>query len=156
MPRTPTSTTSRYAVEAAALEAEAAEGGTDTAHLLVEAAHQWRLAGDAARAHDLLDSVIAGGGEIGCFARAELAGMLLASGDADAAFAELATLATDPACGEGPSRVVAELLTDHGALSAAVVWYDRAAPAADPFVLIHRSRVRKRLGLEPDQTDLLV
>jgi len=156
MPPTPSSSMSRYAVEAAALEAEAAESGPDTAHLLVEAAHQWRLAGDAERAQGLLDGVIAGGGEIGCFARAELAGMLLAAGAHEAAFAELATLAADPDCGDGPSRVVAELLTDHGALSAAVVWYDRAAPAADPFVLIHRRRVRKRLGLEPDQTDLLV
>ncbi|GIJ48457.1 hypothetical protein Val02_53430 [Virgisporangium aliadipatigenens] len=140
-------TLSRYAVEAAELEAAAASSGSDAPQLLVEAAHQWRLAGDSERSQGLLGTVIAGGGEMGCYARAELAGLLFDAGARDAAFAELALLADDPQCGDGPSRVVAELLTDQGALTAAVPWYDRVVTTGDPILEVNRSRVRKRLGL---------
>jgi hypothetical protein len=161
-----------HAEEAAALEAEAArvdaDRGDDAGALLVEAANQWRLAGDLARCRALIASVIERGGEAGCFARAELAVILLDTGDGDSAYAELAALAADPSLTEGPCQIVAETLADHGALEPALEWYDRvvagwseerraAATAEHPgrrsmdrVLVDQRQRIRKRLGFPPE------
>jgi hypothetical protein len=167
--------TTELAAEAAALEVAACDAATtaaidDThadgaAELLIEAASRWRLAGDLDRCRDLLTKVITAGGSTACYARAELVNALLHGDDAEAATAELAALANDPALTEGPCQLVAELLTDHGALPAALEWYDRAVrfwrherraaateaptgrPTADQLLLQQRQRVRKRLGL---------
>jgi len=156
-----------HATEAAELEAQAAAGGPEANGLLIEAANQWRLAGDSEKCLKLLATVIEQGGEAGCFARAELLGMLLTGGDRAGAEAELAALADDPALTEGPCQLVGELLSDHGALAAALEWYDRvlgfwtderrtAATAesgrrtVDRMLAQQRQRVRKRLGLSPD------
>jgi hypothetical protein len=157
-----------HAREAAALEEEAATGGPDSGGLLIEAANQWWLAGERGRCLSLLSTVIGTGGEAGCFARAELLSVLLQDGDRAAAEAELAALAADPALTEGPCELVGELLSDHGALTPALEWYDRvlgfwtderrtaaAAEATgrrnvDRMLVQQRQRVRKRLGLPPD------
>jgi hypothetical protein len=159
----------QHAEEASALEAEAAGAtpGTTARGLLIEAANQWWLAGDRKKCRSLLETVIEGGGEAGCFARAELLGVLLREADRDGAEAELMRLADDPDLTEGPCQLVGELLTDHGALSAALEWYDRvlafwtddrrtAAKAGgrqtpDRILWQQRQRVRKRQGLQPDQ-----
>jgi hypothetical protein len=158
----------QHAEEAAALEAEAAGAtpGSTASGLLIEAANQWWLAGDRNKCRSLLESVIECGGEPGCFARAELLGVLLADGDRDGAEAELSRLAADPDLTEGPCQLVGELLTDHGALTAALEWYDRvlaywpderreAAKAdgrrsTDRMLYQQRQRVRKRLTLPAD------
>lgn len=160
----------QHAEEASALEAEAAgatPGTTTTGGLLIEAANQWWLAGERKKCRSLLETVIDDGGETACFARAELLGVLLEEGERDAAEAELARLADDPALTEGPCQLVGELLTDHGALVAALEWYDRAltfwpddrreaatAPegrrSSDRMFCQQRQRVRKRLGLPAD------
>jgi hypothetical protein len=131
---------------------------------LIEAANECWLAGEREKCLSLLATVIERGGEAGCFARAELLGVLLHDGDQAAAEAELATLAADPALTEGPCQLVGELLSDHGALTAALEWYDRvlgfwtderrtaaADPAgrrtADQMLVQQRLRIRKRLGL---------
>jgi len=165
-----------HAREAAALETEAGAGGPEAGGLLIEAANQWWLAGERGRCLDLLATVIETGGEAGCFARAERLGVLLHDGDRDAAQTELAALAADPALTEGPCELVGELLSDHGALTAALEWYDRVlgfwtderhaaaiVPAGgaggagaagrrtvDQMLAQQRQRVRKRLGLPPD------
>jgi hypothetical protein len=158
---------SRHADEAAALEAEAAgaDPGNTASGLLIEAANQWWLAGDRQKCCDLLAAVIEQGGEAGCFARAELLSVLLHEDDRAGAEAELAALADDPALTEGPCQLVGELLSDHGALNAALEWYDRVvgfwtderrlaavAPTTgrhtvDQMITQQRGRVRKRLGL---------
>jgi hypothetical protein len=158
----------QHAEEAAGLEAEAAGAtpGSKASGLLIEAANQWWLAGDPTKCRALLKTVISTGGEPACFARAELLGVLLEEGDRDGAEAELATLADDPDLTEGPCQLVGELLTDHGALTAALEWYDRvlafwpddrseAAKAdgrrtADRMLWQQRQRVRKRLSLPAD------
>jgi hypothetical protein len=158
---------SDHASEAAELEAQAAAGGPEANGLLIEAANQWWLAGDEVRCRRLLATVIGQGGEAGCFARAELLGMLLTGGDRAGAEAELAALAGDPALTEGPCQLVGELLSDHGALTAALEWYDRVLGfwtderhaaattesgrrTVDRMLVQQRQRVRKRLGLSPD------
>lgn len=159
----------QHAEEASALESEAAGAtpGNTASGLLIEAANQWWLAGDRKKCRSLLQTVIADGGESACFARAELLGVLLEEGDRDAAEAELALLADDPALTEGPCQLVGELLTDHGALVAALEWYDRVlafwtddrkaaatAPegrrSTDRMLVQQRQRVRKRLSLAAD------
>jgi hypothetical protein len=157
-----------HARDAAALEAEAAAGGPEAGGLLIEAANQWWLAGERDRCLNLLATVIGTGGEAGCFARAELLGVLLHDGDRTAAEAELAALAADPALTEEPCQLVSELLSDHGALGAALDWYDRVLGfwtddrraaagtqvpgrrGVDQMLVQQRQRVRKRLGLLPD------
>jgi hypothetical protein len=156
-----------HAEQAAALEAEAgrlaAGGGSDAGALLVEAANQWRLAGDMDRCRSLIATVIEQGGEAGCYARAELTGILLDAGDTDAAHAELAVLAADPALTEGPCQIVGELLADQGALPQALEWYDRAVErwsderratalatptgrrSMDRLLIEQRDRIRRRL-----------
>jgi hypothetical protein len=158
-----------HADEATALEAEAARcvPGNTASGLLIEAANQWWLAGDRTKCGNLLTTVIGQGGEAGCFARAEMLNVLLHEGDRAGAESELESLAADPALTEGPCQLVGELLSDHGALTAALEWYDRviefwtderreaaAVPAsgrrtADQMLSQQRQRVRKRLGLDP-------
>jgi hypothetical protein len=159
----------QHVEEATALEAEAAGAtpGSTASGLLIEAANQWWLAGDRKKCRSLLETVIDGGGETACYARAELLGVLLEEGDRDGAEAELALLADDPALTEGPCQLVGELLTDQGALVAALEWYDRVlafwpddrrtaatAPegrrSTDRMLVQQRQRVRKRLGLAAD------
>lgn len=62
---------------ALALEAEAEEHPEERGEILMEAAATWRRAGDDARASALLEGLVAGGGEDGCYARVELATQLL-------------------------------------------------------------------------------
>lgn len=159
----------QHAEEASALEARAADAtpGTTAGGLLIEAANQWWLAGERKKCRSLLRTVIDGGGEAGCFARAELLAVLLHEADREGAEAELVRLAEDPHLTEGPCQLVGELLTDHGALAAALEWYDRvlgfwtderrrAAAATDGrrstdrMLWQQRQRVRKSQGLEPD------
>jgi hypothetical protein len=164
--------TTDHADEAVALESEAsrvaAGGGSDAGALLVEAANQWRLAGDMDRCRALIAAVIEQGGEAGCYARAELTGILLDGGDTEAAHAELAKLAADPTLTEGPCQLVGELLADQGAPALALEWYDRAisrwsadrlatAIAAatgrrsmDRLLIEQRDRIRRGLGLPPE------
>jgi hypothetical protein len=59
--------------EAAALEAEAEEYPDERGEILLEAAVAWREAGRPERAYELLEQLVAGGGEDGCYARTELA-----------------------------------------------------------------------------------
>jgi hypothetical protein len=129
------------------------------AEQLIEAANDSWLAGDRATCLSLLATVIEQGGEAGCVARAERFGVLLHDGDRTGAEAELATLAADPALTEGPCQLVGELLSDHGALAAALDWYDRvlgfwteerraaATTGVDRMLVLQRQRIRKRLGL---------
>jgi hypothetical protein len=129
------------------------------AEQLIEAANECWLAGDREKCLSLLGTVIDQGGEAGCFARAELLGVLLHEGDRAAAEAELAALAADPDLTEVPCQLVGELLSDHGALRAALEWYDRvlgfwtderraaATTGVDQMLIQQRQRIRKRLGL---------
>ncbi len=156
--------------EAAALEAEAEEYPDDRGEILLEAAAAWRRAGRADRARDLLEQLIADGGDDGCVARFTLAEGYFEDGAVDEAYAELERLAHEAALAEGHCTFVAELLTERGDLEGALRWYDRAVARLDPEELealrradgwMHvssvmvrgRREVRRSLGLPMDATD---
>src|SRR4051794_38611658 len=62
---------SRSTEQAVQLEAHAAEFPEQRGMLLVEAALAWRRAGQSQRATQLIDELIATGGEDGCYARVQ-------------------------------------------------------------------------------------
>jgi tetratricopeptide (TPR) repeat protein len=156
--------------EAAALEAEAEEYPDERGEILLEAAAAWRRAGRDDRARDLLEQLVAEGGEDGCFARFTVTEDYFEDGAVDEAYAELRRLAREAALTEGHCTFVAELLAQRGDLEGALHWYDRAVARLDPedlqalrgsegwmhvsSVMVRgRGEVRRRLGLPEDATD---
>nr|WP_196255803.1 SEC-C metal-binding domain-containing protein [Micromonospora sp. WMMC415] len=160
------------AAEAAALEAEVEQYPDERGEILLEAADTWRRAGRLDRAADLLNRLIADGGEDGCYATVQLAEVRFEQGDADEAHDVLDRLARDAATNDGHCTLVAELLAERGDLHGALRWYDRAVArlsteelralsGSDGWmqmssVMIRgRREVRQQLGLVPDATDEL-
>lgn len=158
--------------EAAALESEADQYPDERGEILLEAAEAWRRAGRHDRADALLDELIAGGGEDGCYALMQLAEARFGEDRADEAYALLDRLARDAAAHDGHCTLVAELLAERGDLHGALRWYDRAVArlSADELAALNgpdgwmqmssvmirgRRDVRRRLGLAPDATDEL-
>jgi hypothetical protein len=114
------------------LEAQATEYPEDRGELLMEAAAAWRRAGDEVRADVLLEGLVADGGEVGCYARVELAAQRLEQDRPDEALAHLEELARDPALHDGHCTWAAELLAKHGRNREALVWYDRLVARLPP------------------------
>src|SRR5437588_7667896 len=85
---------SRSTEQAAQLEAHAAE--LQRGMLLVEAALAWRRAGQPQRATQLIDELIATGGEDGCYARVQRVEFCIEDNAWPQAEAELAILAHEP------------------------------------------------------------
>jgi tetratricopeptide (TPR) repeat protein len=159
--------------DALELEEQAEEYPEDRGEILMEAAAAWRRAGDDLRARTLLDGLVEGGGEDGCYARVELVAQLLDDGRLDDALARLTDLARDSALHDGHCQWAAELLAEHGQHREALRWYDRLvarlAPerldavreadgwlAMESIALRGRREVRRELGLPPDSTDEMV
>ena len=155
---------------AAALEADAERYPEERGEILLEAATQWNYAGETDRALALLRTVIPGGGEDGQFARVEVAALRFEAGDAEAAFAELATLRAERPLHVAPCHMAAELLEENGHLDDALQWFnvtttrlddgELARACEDPsahsyasVVLMGRRRVREALGLPNDDLD---
>lgn len=156
------------------LEADADTYPEERSEILLEAADAWQRAGRADRARTILDDLIRGGGEYGCDARIQMAGVHLQAGDTEMAYAELDAAAKDPALGERQCELAAELLTSHDDLDQAARWYDRAAARltkeqlgalrrrdqwlsiGTTIMLRNRQHVRQQLGHSPDRLDTLV
>lgn len=156
------------------LEADALTYPEERGEILLEAADAWQRAGERERAGELLNQLVAQGGEYGCDARVQLADLHLRAGDTEPAKAQLAALAKDPALGERQCELAAELLAEHGDLVQAGRWYDRAAARLSDeqldalrrrdkwltigttIMLRGRQRVRQQLGQAPDMLDELV
>ncbi|MEV4345002.1 SEC-C metal-binding domain-containing protein [Actinoplanes sp. NPDC049596] len=159
---------------AEAIEADAVDFPEEREEILLEAADAWQRAGHPDRARALLETLIEGGGEYGCDARVQLADLLLETGEADAAYAQLKTMAKDPALRDRQCELAAELLATHGDLDQAARWYDRAAARltdeqldalrrGDEWIAIgttimlrNRQQLRQQLGRQPDMLDSLV
>jgi hypothetical protein len=159
---------------AAQLEVHAAEFPEQRGMLLLEAALAWRRAGQSQRATQLIDGLIATGGEDGCYARVQRVEFCLADDAWPQAEAQLAILAHEPSLYEGHCTLIAELLIEHHRLQAAARWYDRGLARLTPqtlralagprgwtqlgalTMLRGRRDLRSRLGQAPDATDELV
>ncbi len=158
---------------AASLEADAAEYPEERGEILLEAVSAWRRGGRPDRAYELIEQLVADGGPDGCFARAQRIDYLYADGRDEDAATELAALARDPALGDGPCQMVAELFAEREELEQAAAWYDRSVARLDDaaiealrgagaafsyasIVVRGRRDVREALGLPPDRMDELV
>ena len=160
----------RYGEQALELEAEAGRHPDWAGELLLDAATAWRQAGEQERAIAVLRELVASGGEDGQFAQVLLAEAYFELGRDDDARAELAALKSAPPCSPGPCEAAAELLEERGDLVVAGEWYEAAAaalteddlaaldgefgwPSYPAHVLLGRSRVRRLLGVPPDELD---
>ncbi len=158
---------------AESLEADAVDFPEDRGEILLEAIGAWRRGGRSDRAYELVDQLVADGGPDGCYARSQRIDFLYEDGRDEDAAAELAALARDPALGDGPCQMVAELLAEREDLEQAAAWYDRAVARLDDeaiealrgpegafsyasIVVRGRREVREALGLPPDRTDEVV
>ena len=165
---------SRATAEAERLEAEAVEYPDERGEILLDAAVEWRRAGEAGRASALLTDLAAEGGEDGCYARCQLADWWLEDGEDARAAEAFRLLVADPALHDGHCLMTGELLVERGELDEALRWFDRAVARLDPqrlealrgpdgwmdisAVLVVRQRrdLRRRLALPADATDHLV
>ncbi len=158
---------------AESLEADAAEYPEERGEILLEAISAWRRGGRPDRADELIEELVADGGPDGCFARAQRIDYLYEDGRDEDAATELAALARDPALGDAPCQMVAELFAERGDLEQAAAWYDRSVARLDDeavealrgpgaaftyasIIVRGRREVREALGLPPDRMDELV
>lgn len=159
-----------HAQRALEFEEEAARYPEEAGQCLLEASANWRWAGDLDRTVAVLETVIARGGEDAQYARAEMADLRFEVGDTEAAMAELAALRAMKPLEPGPCHMVAEMFEEHGLLTEALTWFNMAttrlpdgeleAAMARPSLLSYsgqlllgRQRVRRALGMPPDELD---
>ncbi|MCG3749638.1 SEC-C metal-binding domain-containing protein [Amycolatopsis sp. Poz14] len=162
--------TGTAAETATQLEAELEKYPEERGEILLEAAQAWRQAGDDDRAIALLTQAVAAGGEDGGNARVELAEVLFDLDRAEEAQTCLDELRNEPLSSPVPYYLAAELLEHRGELQQALTWFDLAAArlsAPEPtggnaefgffthanHILTARRRVRRALGLPPDEQD---
>ena len=155
---------------AAELEAELDSYPDQRGEILLEAAHQWRLAGDDDRAITLWIQAIDSGGEDGALARVSLAEVLFDRGRVDEAWAQLDALRRVRVASPAPYHMAAELLEERGAVEQALTWFNIAASRLSDqemadhgaelgalsyanHILAGRQRVRQALGLPADELD---
>lgn len=152
------------------LEAELVVYPDQRGEILLEAAHQWRLAGDDDRAIALLSQAIDAGGEDGTLGRVSMADLLFDRGRADEARAQLDAVRRDRVASPAPYHMAAELLEEHGDVEQALIWFniavsrltareladhgaDLGALSYANRILVGRQRVRRALGLPADELD---
>ncbi|MFA1548254.1 SEC-C metal-binding domain-containing protein [Actinomadura chokoriensis] len=149
------------------LERDAEKYPEERAEILLEAAGQWTRAGDPDRALRIYDDVMSSGGEEDAqFAASERISLLTELGRTDEAEAEITRLGRTRVH-SGPATLVAEFLEGQGRLEDALTWFniacrdfltdDEALPENALFGrsdLLGRRRVRRALGLPPDDLDL--
>lgn len=152
---------------AAELEAQLDEYPDERAEILVEAAEQWRLAGEHDRAIALLDRAVDMGGEEGNMAQVVLADVLFGLGRDDEARAQLDSLRQSRPASPAPYHLAAELLEAFDDLEQALTWFNMAvsrlteeemAVRTEPLsyagnIIAGRRRVREALGQPPDELD---
>ncbi len=151
------------------LESGSDQWAEDRGEILLEAAHQWRLAGDEERADALVQKVVGIGGDDAAFARFTLAEACFDRGADDEARAHLATIQRVGLDGPGPAELVAELLEERGEYGPALDWADLALgllaedersqldrpgpPTLLAGMLRTRQRCRRALELPADDLD---
>ncbi|WP_432834369.1 SEC-C metal-binding domain-containing protein [Dactylosporangium sp. CA-092794] len=154
---------------AVALEQDAVRYPEERGEILLEAADQWKQAGEPDRAVALWHELIDAGGEDAGYARYGLVELYFEQGRDPEAHEHLKALEAGPVAG-GPAGLVAELLAERGDDEAALRWFDRAIatlgeddvaaigePGGSPSIhaplFFGRQRCRRALGLPADDWD---
>lgn len=142
----------------------------DRGEILLEAAEDWKHAGEPERAVALWREVIDGGGEDAGAARYSLADLYFEQGRDAEAWEHLEALEEDSSAGAGQAGLVAELLAERGEDEAALRWFNRAigalgedevalvgepggTPSINSPLFFGRQDCRRRLGLPADEWD---
>ncbi|WP_213455177.1 SEC-C metal-binding domain-containing protein [Rhizomonospora bruguierae] len=153
---------------AAELEREAVTYPEDRGEIFLEAAEEWKRAGEPERAVALWREVISAGGDDAGYARYNWAEMCFEQGRDAQAWEHLRAL--EDAADAGVAGLVAELLAERGDDEAALRWFDRgigalgddevaatgtsgAAPSIHAPLFFGRQACRRRLGLPVDRWD---
>lgn len=151
------------------LEQDAVRYPEERGEILLEAAEQWKVAGEPDRAIALWRELIEAGGEDAGYARHGLVELYFEQGRDPEAWEQLLSLEDDAVHG-GPAGLIAELLAERGDDEAALSWYNKAIAALDadqvaaigtpgdgPSVhaplFFGRQECRRRLGLPTDEWD---
>jgi tetratricopeptide (TPR) repeat protein len=148
--------------EARLLEEELEENPDDRQDLLMGVAKAWREAGNHDRAIELLTEAAELGVEDGDCPRVLLAEVLFEIGRDDEARAQLRALRKSWPDSPQPYDQAADLMRKRGEFAEALTWYDLAIARldaderADSYITVSRLRVRRRLGLPPDDLDTSV
>src|SRR5262249_4855000 len=165
MPKTPTARD--RAVE---LEQDAVRYPKDRSEILLEAAHEWKRAGEPERAITLWREVINAGGKDAGFARYSLAELCFEQGRDAEAREHLRVLEDEGVRDPGPAGRVAELRAERGEDEAALRCFNRAIsalgadeiagigepggnPSVHAILFFGRRDCRHRLGLPADDWD---
>lgn len=148
------------------LERDAAAYPEERAEALLGAAGQWSLAGDDRRALEIYDDLVASASvEDAQWAMASKVEVLERLGRDDEARTLMARLKASPV-DPGAAHIVGEYLEGEGRLDEALTWFNIACRdllldedgelppgIAPPIELDGRARVRRALGLPPDDLD---
>lgn len=148
-------------------EREAADHPEERAEILLEAAGQWRLAGEPERALRIYDEVIASApyesdesAQYAAADRLDALAILNRGEDIETELQRLLRIHVNP----GPASMIAEFLEGQGQLGDALTWFNIAcrdvdADEIDESTLFGRNelqgraRVRRALDLPPDKLD---
>jgi tetratricopeptide (TPR) repeat protein len=152
------------------LEAQLDQYPDERGQILTEAAEYWHRAGDHDRAIELLTDAVSLGGEDGGNARVTLAEVLFDLGRAEEGRAQLGVLRQQRPSSPMPYHLAAELLEERGEHQQALTWFNMAIsrlsdeelgdlhhefgfPSYAGHLLAGRRRVRRAVGLPPDELD---
>ncbi|GAA1961208.1 SEC-C metal-binding domain-containing protein [Amycolatopsis minnesotensis] len=150
------------------LEADLEGHPEERGAILLEAAHQWHLAGNDERATELLADVLSLGGEDRAFAQSAMAELLFEAGRDDEARPYLDALKQERPASILAYSLVGEMLEERGETKEALAWFtmavarltdeDLTEPGAARYwegreALRGRLRIRQAMGFPPDELD---
>ncbi len=137
-------------------------GDVSRASILVQAAEEWRAAGQPARALECFQRALEDGGESGIDPRAGIADTLFELDRHDEARQVIETIRAEGEVSAMTAHSIAETLVAYGDLPAGHEWVTQAVLSCDKddpehlAMLRTRYRIRVDLGLPEDELDALI
>lgn len=137
-------------------------GDVSRASILVQAAEEWRAAGQPARALECFQRALEDGGEVSIDPRAGIADTLFELDRHDEAREVIEAIRAEGGVSPATAHSIAETLVAYGDLEAGHAWVTQALTDCDrddperPAMLRTRYRIRVDLGLPEDELDALV
>jgi tetratricopeptide (TPR) repeat protein len=137
-------------------------GDVSRASILVQAAEEWRAAGQPARALECFQRALEDGGDPGFDPRAGIADTLFELDRHDEARQVIETIRAEGEVSAATAHSIAETLVAYGDLRAGHEWVTQAVLSCDKddpehlAMLRTRYRIRVDLGLPEDELDALI